>query len=61
MTQQEILVMVAQQIEEAKKLLLSAKELAESNNVAFSFEGTMQSLYEETTGEYPDWYSSNCY
>jgi hypothetical protein len=60
MTQQEILALVAQQIEDAKNLLNSAKELADSNNVYFDFDSAMQNLYEDVTGDWIDWNYSSC-
>lgn len=48
---------VADMVESAKQLLKSAEDIADENNIGFSYE----SIYEELSDNYNvDWNSSNC-
>ncbi len=48
---------VAEMLDQAKMLLKEAEIITNENNIDFCY----QNFYEQVTGEYPDWNSSNCY
>jgi hypothetical protein len=60
MNKQEVVEIIAQQIEEAKNILNSAGQLARDNGIEFNFVENVRELYEDVTEEYVDWYASSC-
>lgn len=59
MSKQNNVEAIAVMVQSAVDTLKVAKELADESGVYFDFSGPLRELYEDVTGDYPDWYASS--